>query len=82
MYLSLSDQPITDVCDHVSAQVAGVVEAGCALVARVWLLSRVSPQVDLQAAILREALPTLITSVRLLPSVNAHVDAQRGLGEE
>ena len=65
--------------DHVSAQVAGVVEAGCALAARVWLLSRVSPQVDLQAAVLREAFPTLHTGVRLLARVNAHVDAQSGL---
>lgn len=70
------------VCDHVPAQVAGVVEASRALVAGVWLLSRVSPQVDLQAAVLREAFPTLRASVRLLPGVNAHVDRQCGLVDE
>lgn len=64
------------------AQVAGVVEAGTALIAGVWLLSRVGPQVDLQAAVLREALPTLRTSVRLFPSVNAHVDTQCILVDE
>lgn len=69
-------------CDHVPAQVAGVVEAGRALIAGVRLLSRVSPQVDLQAAVLREALPALRTSVRLLPGVNAHVDRQCGLVDE
>lgn len=68
--------------DHVSAQVAGVVEAGGALAAGVRFLSRVSPQVDLQAAVLREALPALRTSVGLLAGVNAHVDAQRGLVDE
>lgn len=68
--------------DHVPAQVAGVVEAGGALIAGVWLLSRVSPQVDLQAAILREAFPTLMTSVRLLPCVDTHVDGQSGLVDE
>lgn len=69
-------------CDHVPAQVAGVVEAGGALVAGVRLLPRVSPQVDLQAAVLREAFPALRASVRLLPGVYAHVDAQRGLVDE
>lgn len=43
----MSEHPVTVVCDHVSAQVAGVVEAGAALVARVRLLAGVSPQVDL-----------------------------------
>lgn len=66
-------------CDHVSAKVAGVVEAGGALTASVWLLPGVGPQVDLQAAVLREAFSTLRTGVRLLASVNAHVDAQCGL---
>lgn len=79
---SWSEHSISVVCDHVSAQVAGVVEAGGALVAGVRLLSGVSPQVDLQAAVLREALPALRTSVRLLASVYAHVDAQRGLVDE
>lgn len=60
------------------AQVAVVVEAGVALIAGVWFLSRVSPQVDLQAAVLREALSTLRTGIRLLPGVNAHVDGQCG----
>lgn len=67
------------VCDHMPAQVAGVVEAGGALIASVWLLSRVSPQVDLQAAVLREAFPALIASVRLLPRVDTHMDGQSGL---
>ncbi len=71
--------PLSVVCDHVPAQVAGVVEAGGTLIAGVWLLSRVSPQVDLQAAVLREAFPTLSTCVRLLPCVNAHVYGQSGL---
>lgn len=66
-------------CDHVSAQVAGVVKAGGALAAGVRFLSGVSPQVDLQAAVLCEAFPTLRTSVGLLASVDTHVDAQRGL---
>lgn len=79
MYHSWSEHSIRVVCDHVPAQVAGVVEAGGALIAGVRLLPRVSPQVDLQAAVLREALPTLRTSIRLLPGVNAHVDAQCGL---
>lgn len=75
VYLSWSEHSVGVVCDHVPAQVARVVEAGGALTAGVRLLSRVSPQVDLQAAVLREAFPTLHTSVRLLPGVNAHVDA-------
>lgn len=62
-----------------SAQVAGVVEAGGALVACVRLLSRVSPQVDLQATVLCEAFSTLLAGVWLLSRVNAHVDAQGGL---
>lgn len=69
-------------CDHVPAQVAGVVEAGGALTAGVRLLPGVRSQVDLQAAVLREALPALRAGVRLLPGVNAHVDAQRGLVDE
>lgn len=69
-------------CEHVSAQVAGVVEAGRAVVAPVRLLSRVCPQVDLQAAVLREAFAALGAGVRLLPGVDAHVDVQRGLVDE
>lgn len=74
-----SECPVRVVRYHVSAQVAGVVEAGGALIAGVRLLTRVSPQVDLQAAVLRETFPTLWTSVRLLTGVYAHVDAQCGL---
>lgn len=77
-----SDHAVANVCDHVSAQVAGVVEAGGALVAGVGLLARMSPQVDLQAAVLREALPTLRTRVWFLSGVDAHVDAKRGLVDE
>lgn len=78
----LSESAIGNVCDHVPAQVAGVVEAGAALTAGVRLLSRVSPQVDLQAATLCETFPALCTGIWLLPSVNAHVDAQCSLVDE
>lgn len=67
------------VCDHVPSQVAGVVETGSTLITGVWLLSGMSPQVDLQAAVLCEAFSALRTGVRLLPGVNAHVNAQCGL---
>lgn len=72
----------TVVCDHVSPQVAEVVEAGGALFAGVGFLPRVSPQMDLQASAVREALPALRAGVRLLPCVNAQVDGQRGLFEK
>lgn len=68
--------------DHVSAQVARVVETGGALAARERLFSRMRPQVDLEAAVLREAFPTLHAGIRLLAGVNSHVDSQRGLVRE
>lgn len=79
---TLSECPIRAVRDHVPPQVAGVVKAGRTLTAGVRLLSGVSPQVDLQAPVLREALAALHTRVRLLPGVYAHVDGQRGLVDE
>lgn len=70
------------VCDHVSAQVAEVVETGGALFAGVGFLSRVSPQVDFQATAMREAFPTLGAGVRLLPRVNTQMNGQRVLFEK
>lgn len=61
-------------CDHVSAQVAEVVEAGGALFAGIGFLSRVSPQMDFQASTMREAFLTLRAGVRLLPRVNTQMN--------
>lgn len=54
---SRSDQSVSVVRHHVPPEVAGVVKAGRALGAGVRLLPGVRPQVNLQAAVLREALP-------------------------
>lgn len=69
-------------CDHVSAQVAEVVEAGGALYASIGFLSRMSPQMDFQASTMREAFPTLRAGVWLLPRVNTQMNGQRGLFEK
>lgn len=69
-------------CDHMAAQVAQVAEPCRALPAGIGFLSRVSPQMDLQASTMREAFLTLHAGVRLLPRVNAQVNVQRGLFEK
>lgn len=69
-------------CDHVSTQVAEVVEAGGALYAGVGFLSRMGPQMDFQASTMREAFVTLRAGVRLFPRVNTQMNGQRGLFEK
>lgn len=75
----MSEYPICGVRDHVSAQVAGVIEAGIASRTGIRFLPGVSPQVDLQASVLCETPTTLRTNIGFLSSMYAHVDAQCSL---
>lgn len=68
--------------DHVSTQVAKVVESGGALNAGIGFLSGMGPQMDFQASTMCEASPALRAGVWLFPCVNTQMNGQRGLFEK